>query len=95
MHYQSGLWLDLQHGELKKQYFELKALLRKTKTLCVSHYVCLIYLTCYEPLLNRQIKTNVNITNNLIPYYFSTDNGIDVQTYEESLNSYIVSRRSL
>lgn len=30
-HYQSGLRLDPEHGELKKQYFKLKLLLRKTK----------------------------------------------------------------
>ncbi|KAG0625645.1 hypothetical protein M758_2G070900 [Ceratodon purpureus] len=30
-HYQSGLRLDPEHGELKKQYFKLKMLLRKTK----------------------------------------------------------------
>ncbi|CAM6043781.1 unnamed protein product [Sphagnum compactum] len=31
-HYQTGLRLDPEHGELKKEYFKLKALLRKTKS---------------------------------------------------------------
>ncbi len=33
-HYQTGLRLDPEHGELKKEYFKLKALLRKTKSVC-------------------------------------------------------------
>jgi DnaJ family protein C protein 3 len=31
-HYQTGLRLDPEHAELKKEYFKLKALLRKTKS---------------------------------------------------------------
>lgn len=33
-HYQSGLRLDPEHAELKKQYFKLKMLQRKTKAVC-------------------------------------------------------------
>jgi len=48
-HYQSGLRLDPEHGELKKQYFKLKMLLRKSKAVSqtsftLQNYILLIYI---------------------------------------------------
>lgn len=38
-HYQKGLRLDPEHGELKKAYFGLKNLLKKTKSVSKVFYI--------------------------------------------------------
>lgn len=46
-HYQKGLRLDPEHSELKKAYFGLKNLLKKTKSVSLANFLLIFPQEAY------------------------------------------------
>lgn len=72
-HYQKGLRLDPEHGELKKAYFGLKNLLKKTKS--VSSINIFFHIVSLSPLSCCNIMwCNLRLVLNLICFIQAEDN---------------------